>query len=190
MPSLSDQQLITNYLSEGDKISLDILIKTYLKPVYNFILRLGVTTTEAEDLTQQTFLKMWKNLKKFNQQKDFRPWIFQIAKNTCFDYWRNQKKAALVDLFFQDNNDEERVQDMADPRESLEDLIKNKEDGQRVLVELQKLPIIYRTVLILYYFDQLNFREISEVLNESLNTVKSRQRRALIIIKRLLDAPK
>ena len=68
MVTESDEQLIFNYL-KGDEKSLEILIKKYLKAIYNFVYRYVENSQEAEDITQETFVKAWRNLKKFNPQK-------------------------------------------------------------------------------------------------------------------------
>jgi len=66
--TLSDEQLVINYL-KGDEKSLEVLIKRYLKPIYNFAFQFVGNSPEAEDITQEVFVKMWRNLKKFNRQK-------------------------------------------------------------------------------------------------------------------------
>ena len=184
MPNSEEFQLIYAYLKSGDKKSLDTLIKLYLKPVYNFILRLVGSQKDAEDLTQETFIKMWRNLKKFNTDKEFKPWVFQIAKNTCFDFFRRKKETSFSELALAEEDFDEG--NLADQGQSLGDLFQTKETAEQVNRVLLTLPVIYRTVLVLYFYQQLNFREIAETLNESLNTVKSKHRRGLFKLKEML----
>jgi len=190
MDKEEEKQLITAYLQTGDKEALDTLIKIYLKPVYNFILRLLGSAKDAEDLTQETFLKMWKNLKKFDQSRDFKPWLYQIAKNICFDYFKRKKEIVFSDLaategenFFIDGE----IVGLDNP---LVEWMDTQITTEQVSQALKNLPGIYRTIFVLYYFQQLNFREIAEVLKEPLNTVKSRHRRAVFMLKEVLNAPK
>ncbi len=91
MSMLTDEQLIKNYLI-GDNKALELLIKRYLTPIYNFVLRYVKNTSEAEDVTQEVFVKVWKNLKKFNDNYKFKSWLYTIAKNTSLDYLKKKKK--------------------------------------------------------------------------------------------------
>jgi len=185
----SDQQLINCYL-KGDENSLEVLIKRYLKPVYSFIFRFVGDSQEAEDITQEVFVRVWRNLKNFDPRRSrfatlrgkknkkpapyrtegsgagFKTWIFAIAKNACLD-WHKKKKN--LPLYF--------AETIKDPspvfNESLERI-------------LERLPSKYRMVLFLRYNDHFTFREIAESLGESINTVKTRHRRGIAILRKLL----
>ncbi len=87
-----DKQLIADYL-KGDERSLEILIKRYLRPIYNFAFRQINDIAEAEEIVQDVFVKVWKNLNKFKDNKKFRPWLYKIAKNTSLDFLK--KKSAI-----------------------------------------------------------------------------------------------
>src|SRR3989338_146778 len=86
----SDQQLIADYLT-GDEKSLKILYGRYLKPIYSFVYRYVGGGQDVEDVTQDAFVKVWRNLKKFDQNKSFKTWIFSIAKNTAIDFLKKKK---------------------------------------------------------------------------------------------------
>lgn len=165
-----DQQLIADYLAGDDK-ALEILINLYLKPIYSFTYRYLNNSQEAEDITQEAFIKVWKNLKKFNKNKKFKTWIFAIAKNASLD-WLKKKKPVLVSDF---SNFEIPVEPAFLATVEINSL-------------LQQLPLKYRLILFLRYNDHLNFREIAETLSEPLNTIKSRHRRALIMLKKLFSS--
>jgi len=90
MIETNDSQLVQKYLS-GDEESLKLLIRNYLKPVFSFVYHFVNNPAEAEDIAQDVFVKMWKNLKKFDQQKKFKTWLFAIAKNTALDYLKKKK---------------------------------------------------------------------------------------------------
>ncbi len=93
----SDQKLIANYLA-GDEKSLEILINRYLRPIYSFVYRHVGNGEVAEDITQEVFVKVWRNLKKFDQNKSFKTWIFTIAKNTSFDFFKKKKAIPFSEL--------------------------------------------------------------------------------------------
>lgn len=90
MQNYTDQQLIAAYL-KGDEKSLEILIKRYLNPIYGFAYRYVKDQQNAEDITQETFLKVWKNIKKYDKNKSFKAWIYTIAKNTVLDFIKKEK---------------------------------------------------------------------------------------------------
>ncbi len=107
-----DRQLIYDYLKKGDEKSLEILIQRYLKPVYGFAYRYVGNVQEAEDIAQEVFVKVWKNLKKpalslskgFDPKKgNFKAWIFTIAKNTAFDFLKKKKSLQFSDLQKEEN---------------------------------------------------------------------------------------
>lgn len=85
-----DKKLIQKYLA-GDEAAFSELLKKYLKPVYNFLHRLTSDHSALDDLTQATFIKAWKNIKKFDPNRSFKTWIFTIAKNTAYDYFKKKK---------------------------------------------------------------------------------------------------
>jgi RNA polymerase sigma-70 factor (ECF subfamily) len=171
----SDQELIQLYL-KGREEALELLIKKYLKPIYGYVFRFVQNQQDAEDLTQEIFLKMWRNLKKFKKEKNFKSWLFKIAKNTCFDFLRKKKRDLALNL--------ENLDILADFAPSLIEEVEKENLIEKIKKEIEKLPLKMQKVLDLYYNFGLNFREISEVLGEPVNTIKSRHRRAIYRLKK------
>lgn len=172
----SDEQLIREYLDGEESLFAEILHR-HLDAIYGFVCRYINNRQEAEDVVQEIFVKVWRKLNKFDGDKKFKPWLFKIAKNTIFDYLRKIKNKPTV---YFDNDEENKIYDLPDlaplPNERLEAL----ENLEEIDKYLSLLPEIYSTVLILYYKEQLSLVEISQILNESVDTVKSRHRRALV----------
>jgi len=195
VPEISDQKLISLYLA-GDEKSLEILFNCYLKMIYSFIYRYVGDQEAAEDVAQEVFVKVWKNLKKFNprknrfanfklrRQKNFKTWLFKIAKNASIDFLRKKK---IIPFSSFDNEDGNALTDtLADPA-PLPDALLERQDLANLLTRaLAKISFKYRAVLLLRYNNHFTFREIAESLDEPLNTIKSRHRRALIILKKIL----
>jgi len=173
----SDERLVGDYL-KGDEKSLEILIKRYLGPIYGFVFRFVGNREDAEDITQEVFVRAWRNLKRFNLQKSFKTWIFSIAKNTAIDFLRKRR----VQVF-----SETEIETLADPTPLPQELLEKAEAAKLLESALNKLGLKYRMVLYLYYNDHFNFREIAEILGEPLNTIKSRHRRALLMLRKLLE---
>ncbi len=180
----SDQQLIMDYLA-GDEKSLEILIHRYLKPIYSFVYRYVGDEQEAEDVTQEVFVRAWRNLKKFDQKKKFKTWIFSIAKNASIDFLK-KKKAIPFSEFENEKGQNMLVETLIDPAPLPDKLFEQSSIGEIVNAAINHLAQKYRMVLFLRYNDHFTFREIAEVLGEPLNTIKSRHRRAIILLKKLL----
>jgi RNA polymerase sigma factor (sigma-70 family) len=177
-----DGELIADYLN-GDENSLRLIIDKYTKIVYNFVSRF-VDSSTASDLTQDIFVKIWKNLKNFDKNKaNFKTWIFAIARNTVTDFLRKKKFILFSTLDKEDENFEDSI-----PDENLlpdEVLVRIEEIGDLNKV-LKDLPDKYKEVLILHYQEDLTFSDISKILDKPLNTVKSYHYRAVSMLKELI----
>lgn len=231
MQNHSDIQLIADYLA-GDKKSLEVLVGRYLKPLYSFTYRYAGNAQDAEDITQETFVKVWRHLNPvrsplrscpvkgtfsngvnigrrlwrltsngvkrpalsriysgagFNPKKgSFKTWVFAIAKNTAIDFLKKKKMIPFSEF---ENKEGENVitETLADSSPLPQELLERAEVAQMLSSAMDKLFPKYRMVLFLRYNDHFNFREIAESLGESLDTVKSRHRRALVMLKKLLS---
>ena len=180
----SDEKLVAEYL-KGDEKSLEILIKQYLKPTYSFVYRYLGNASDAEDITQEVFVRMWRNIKKFDQQKNFKTWIFSIAKNASIDFLR-KKKTIPFSEFENEEGGNAIVDTLVDPAPLPDEIIERADMVHLLTSALEKLSPKYRMVLFLRYNDHFTFREIAESLGEPLHTIKSRHRRALIALKEIL----
>jgi len=121
-------------------------------------------------------LKMWRNLKKFKKEKNFENWLFTIAKNTCFDFLRKKRKNLILNA--------ENLEIVADLAPSLLEKMEKESLLEKLKKEIENLPFKMKEVINLHYNFGLNFREISEILGEPVNTVKSRHKRAISKLKR------
>jgi len=186
MTERSDEQLIGDYL-KGDQQALEFLIKRYLKPIYGFICRYLGGLPEAEDVTQDVFVRAWRHLKKFNRRKSFRTWLFAIAKNAAFD-WLKKKKHFNFSDFTDEAGNNMLEETLIDPEPLPSELMERADVGQILEKALKQLPLSYQTVLILHYNEHFTLSEIAEILGEPKNTVKSRHRRGLIILRKILTA--
>lgn len=184
MKNFTDGQLVDHYL-KGTEKALEVLIGRYLRPIYGLAYRYAGNEQDAEDITQETFVKTWRNLKKFDRTKKFKTWVFSIAKNTSIDFLK--KKKALLFSEFENEEGENLLFDRLRDSSPLPMEISERKDAANLLVSvLKELSVKQRTVLFLRYNSGFNFREIAGTLNEPLHTVKSRHRRALITLRKLL----
>jgi RNA polymerase sigma-70 factor, ECF subfamily len=178
---IPDEKLVQEYLAGDDSAFEDLLVR-YLKPIYNFVYRITNDRGSAEDISQDTFIKVWKNLDSFDQAKKLKTWLFTIAKNTAFDYLKKKKEIPFSK--FMDEEGENWLESIADEN-ILPDVILKRSDLTEELAKiLEKIPVFYRTILVLHYKEDFSLHEIAEILDEPYNTIKSRHQRALLRLKK------
>ncbi len=178
----SDMQLVSETILDTQG-SFDELVRRYTKPLYHFSYRLTGNIQAAEDCVQETFIKVWKNLKKYNPNQNFRGWIFTIARNTITDYLRKKKSIPFSNLTYEDFSFEESISDS----EPLPDEILHQVENNAHLDSLlNTLPSEPKTILILHYYENMTFEEISTIMKKPMNTVKSLHRRALLKLRDLI----
>ena len=178
----SDDFLVKEYL-DGDQDSFNMLIQKYTSSIYNFSIRF-VGEDNANDIVQDVFIKVWKNIKKFDDKKsNFKTWIFTIARNTVTDYLRKKKNISFSSL---DEDEESFAENIPDEVTLPDEALSKLEDKEFLNKTLDGLPINYREVLILYYQEDMTFNEIGQLLNKPLNTVKSYHHRAILRLREVI----
>lgn len=185
--SRDDNQLISAYL-EGDDKALTVLVDKYLADVYSFALRLTNEPQAAEDITQESFIKAWKNVRRFLPGNNFQAWLFSIVRNTAIDYLRSKKEIAFS-AFENAQGENILTAVLSDEGPLAEELLARAEDARYLGGLLEQINPDYRAVLDLRYSSNLTFEEIGEILKRPLHTVKSQHRRALVALRRLLANP-
>lgn len=169
----------------GNDKALETLVSSHLSVVYGACLQYLKDSDEAEDAVQETFVKVWRNLKKIDPQKNFKSWVMEIAKNTCLDFLK-KKRAVPMSTFEDENGFNYLAESAASTSLSPSNTAEHSILSRILNSALEKLSPAYRLVLSLYYKEGLNFREISETLNKPLHTVKSQHRRAVINLRLIL----
>ena len=184
MEKVTDEQLVIQYLNNKDELALEELIKRYLPRIFGFVKRYTGNEDTAADITQETFVKVWKNMKSFDSSKSFKTWIFTIAKRTAIDELR-KKKAILFSTLDNDwvNNFGESL---ADKSASFLEQILMRQESKELAFAISKLPANYRSIVNMHIKDDLKLREIADILKKPPNTVKSRYRRGLNLLKILI----
>jgi len=176
----NDNDLIENFLA-GDDSAFSELVKKYLKPVYNFLYHFVTDREALDDITQETFIKAWKNIGKFDQEKKFKTWIFTIAKNTAYDWLKKKKTIPFSN--FTDEEGNNKLDNIGD-ESILSDELLIRADSAKILEEkLKGLPDIYRIILIMHYKENFSLQEIAKILGKPYNTIKSQHQRGLKILK-------
>ncbi len=177
--SLTDSELVLSY-REGDDQAFESLIARHTDAIFAYLARLTGDREVAADLTQETFVKAWKNLARFRESENFKTWAFTIARNSAYDWLRKKKSVVFSAL----DGEEFSFADTIADTEPLADEVRIRfEDAHFLEKLLTGLPADSREILLLHYVDEMTFDEIGRVRGEPLNTVKSRHRRALIALR-------
>lgn len=187
MQKLSDNELIGLY-RHGNEEAFAILVRRHVKPLY-FFARSLVGEKYADDMVQETFIKVWKHLKKFDNQKSFKVWVYRIARNTCYDWLRKKQPLNFSELTKNEDEEFSPEEVLPDLRPGAFEKVVEREQAEKVSQLLQKLHPDVRAIFQLHYYDGMAFSEIAEVLGLSINTVKSRHFRGLKGIRDELVAP-
>ena len=153
----------------------EIVLK-YKGKVYNFISRMVASALDAEDLTQETFIRAYLSIRSFQSRASLNTWLFRIATNLCIDYSRKQKTHIQPSSLSQqtESDDGETEREIPDRAFDPQRLLVNSELGKMVESALQELPEKLRTVVLLYDMEGLSYEEIAAIVNCPLGTVKSR----------------
>jgi len=188
MDSETDEEIVNLY-KNGRPEALKSLINRYTSPLYNFVARL-TNRNDAPDIVQEIFIKVWKNLNRFDSAKaSFKTWIFTIARNSATDFLRKKKTLLFGDV---KNNNEEDLDSFEEniPDENIlpPEALQKLQDREFLNNILKKMSPAENEILVLHYQEEMTFDEIGKVLNKNLNTVKSRHRRALIKLRKKLDS--
>jgi RNA polymerase sigma-70 factor, ECF subfamily len=179
---LSDKQLIENFFS-GDDVAFEELVKKYLRSVYNFLYHFVRDREALDDLTQETFIKAWKHIEKFDRSRNFKVWIFSIAKNTAYDYLK--KKKSIPFSTFTDDEGNNKLENISDDSILAEEFLIRADSAKILKEKLKKIPDIYRIILIMHYKEDFSLQEIAKILGQPYNTTKSQHQRGLIKLKEI-----
>ncbi len=182
----TDVELVREVLA-GSETAFRPLLDRHLQGVHRFAYSYLKDRDVADDIAQETFVRAWKNLRKFDQERNFRTWIFAIAKNAALDHLK--KKRAIR---FSEIGEEEGVLDaflapFVDEGETSEEAYERAAAITGLARAMDELPPIYRAVLGMRSRDNLKFREIAEMLGEPVDTVKSKYRRGLALLRQAAE---
>ena len=159
---------------------IDEIMKKYGQEILQLVFSYVKNKAIAEDLTQDIFVKCYKSLHTYNRKSKLRTWLWRIAINHCKDYlksWYNKKV-----IFSEKQMEKGHTQ-----KETVETAVIQKSEDEKLVSTVMNLPIKYREVIFLYYFEEMSIKEIVEVTSVKENTVKTRMRRAKELLKEQLE---
>jgi RNA polymerase sigma-70 factor (ECF subfamily) len=175
--SLTDEQLLDQYRM-GNRVSFSKLVERYHRELFHFLVRFLGDRTAAEDVFQETFLQVHQSAGNFDYSRRFRPWLFTIAANKARDLMRSQARRPTSPLQATINPGDDESGTFVDLMESAAPApghqIEKEELQKLVHGTVMGMPDHLREILLLSYFHQFPYKQISEILGIPLGTVKSR----------------
>lgn len=169
---MGEKELLVQ-LKNKDEAAYVELINLYGNKLLRTIFLMIGDEKEAEDIVQETFIRVFKSIKKFKGKSSLYTWIYRISQNILKDRFRLETTIPYEDIQISAENVEERII--------------GKINREILRKELNNLGLIYKEVLIFFYFEDLSIKEICEILNEKEGTIKSRLSRARQILKKSLE---
>jgi len=183
----SDEELVRRHLG-GDLAAFPQLVERYMRPLYNLAFRVTGDRAEAENLTQETFLRAYDALPRSQWDRPFRPWLLQIALNLCRDWLKKKRPIAFADLAATAETEEpDEEWDWPDAAAAPEEELETSERAAAVHQAVMALPETYRLVVTLRYEEGLAYEEIAQALHLPLNTVRTHLHRAKMLLRRALS---
>jgi RNA polymerase sigma-70 factor (ECF subfamily) len=180
----TDEQLVEAYRA-GDRAAFDELVHRHLPSVYRFAYSYCRNNDDAQDAAQDAFVKAWRALSRFDTRKRFRPWLLAIARNSSLDIIKRRRAVPFSALA---DDGEDFAQTLADAQEPADETLERLLAHERAQAAIADLPPLQQQALSLRHDEELTFEEIAQVLKEPMNTVKSRYRRAILVLQKRLGA--
>jgi RNA polymerase sigma-70 factor (ECF subfamily) len=171
--TVSSEGLMTR-IAKGDADALEILVNRHQTSVLNLIYRFIGDRTQAKDLAQEVFIRVWQAAKTYRPEAKFTTWIYRIATNVCFNELKSARRKKWFQFLRFGDQHEETIEDTyIDGSPSPEDLLLAKERTRQISDALYSLPDNQRMALILRRYDDLSYEEIARILNCSISAVES-----------------
>jgi RNA polymerase sigma-70 factor (ECF subfamily) len=171
----SDEKLILRF-QEGDINAYNELVKRYKDRLLNFVLRYFNNVEQAEDVVQDTLIKLYTHASYYKNIAKFSTWIFTIAKNNALTELRKNKRKKTDSLWTEDG----QIIDINSKEESLDSKVQNEIAIDQLNKFLDEIPENFRMAVVLRDFQELSYEEISKILEIPIGTIKSRINRGRI----------
>lgn len=177
MTTPTDEQLLADYVA-GQIDGFELLVRRHSQELFRFLARFTGSGTMAEDIAQEAFLQVHLSAASFDKSRRFKPWLFTIAANKARDQMRSRRRRPEIPLDAHVGAEEDESQRfldfLADSSAAPADTAEHEEEREFVRTLLSRLPEHLREVLVLSYYHRFPYKEIAEILDVPLGTVKSR----------------
>lgn len=186
---VSDAELMLR-VKAGDDSAFDYLVQKYRRPIINFMYRMAHNSAAAEDLAQEAFLRVYRSRANYEPSAKFTTWLYRIATNLGVNYARDTRHERPENITNLDEPDTETGQtpDLADKTPSVEEEIVRRERLAAIKQKVEALPERQRMAVLMHKYQQMNYRQIAEVLKLSESATKSLLFRAYDTLRQELKA--
>lgn len=173
---MREKDIIRN-LKNGEIEQIEYIVSAYYEEIYSYLCRKLGNEIEAQDVTQEVFVKFFANLHTYQERGKLRNYLFKLATNASNDVFRKSKPTLSFD----------EAGELQDSKPAPWEMVEKKEDKARVKEALQALPVYQREVIILRFYHELPFGDIARITDSNLSTVKTRYRRGMEALKKILE---
>jgi RNA polymerase sigma-70 factor (ECF subfamily) len=184
----NDQDLVRAYIN-GDESALSVLLEKHQTQIYQFILSKIKNRELANDVFQDTFIKVIRTLKagNYNEEGKFLPWVMRIAQNLIIDFYRRESKVRMISESSSNHDEYNIFSYLSDDGLNIEQQITKDEMEHQICSLIDYLPENQKEILLMRMYQDLSFKEIAELKEISINTALGRMRYAVLNIRKLMD---
>jgi RNA polymerase sigma-70 factor (ECF subfamily) len=170
-------------MEQNSLSNFEAILSVHEKPIFNYVYRLVQRKEVAEDIVQETFIRVYSNMDKIKKDGNLKAWIYKIATNLVYDWLRKKRRVKEISIVGEDY-DGFGISENQLPHASMKDIGKSND----ILSAVQRLKPNYQTVILLFYYQDFNYKEISDILSIPINTVKTNLSRAKQCLKISLES--
>jgi RNA polymerase sigma-70 factor (ECF subfamily) len=161
-------------VAKGDEDAFEILVNRHQTSILNLIYRFIGDRTQAKDLAQEVFLRVWQSAKSYEPKAKFTTWIYKITTNLCLNEIKSARRRRWFPFHRSDEDSERSVEEtLSDGSPTAEDLLLEAERNRQISEALRSLPENQRMALILKRYDDLSYQEIAQIIGCSVSAVES-----------------
>ena len=183
---MRDEEVVL-YIIKGETQLFSVIIDRYQAKVFSTALHYTHDHEDARDLTQEIFIKLYNNLQNYKGKASFSTWLYRIAVNRCID-WTRKKKLQTISAIYDGSEEEIDIYEtIADRGWGPEEALIKQENMDFIRKVVDDLPEIYKTVIILYYFEDFSPQEISDITGVPRRTIETRLYRGKNLLKLRLE---
>lgn len=178
---------LVRLVKKGDQKAFEELVDIYKNKVFHICYRMLGNNHEAEDMAQEAFLRAYLHIDRFNEEHKFSTWLYRIATNLTIDRLRKKKPDYYLDAEVAGSDGLNLYSQVAVAEQLPEEKIETFELQDRIQLEIMQLPPKYRSAITLKYLEELSLKEISEILQIPVSTVKTRIHRGREALRKRLN---
>jgi len=170
---LSSEDLMAR-IAKGDDSAFEILVNRHQVSILNLIYRFIGDRTQAKDLAQEVFIRVWQSAKSYEPKAKFTTWLYRITANLCFNELKSARRRRWFQFHRSNEDNEGNIEEtFSDGSPTAEDLLLEKERSRQISDALQSLPDNQRMALVLKRYDDLTYAEIAQIIGCSVSAIES-----------------